>query len=193
MDTLRKDISFALRGLAKSPGFVAIIVATLGLGIGANVAIFTVVDGMMLEALPYQDPRGIVRLWDAKPSQGWDESSISAVNFRDWQERNRTFDDLAIFQSKSYNLSDEGEPERIIGIATSANLLRILGRAPAFGRDFREVEDDQGAEPVVILSDPLWQRRFAGDPAIVGTTIRIDGIAHTVVGVMPKYFFFPSP
>ncbi len=106
MDTLRKDVSFALRGLARSPGFVAVIVATLGLGIGANVAIFTVVDGMMLEALPYRDSRGVVRIWDTKLSQGWDESSISPLNFRDWQERNRTFEDMAIFQGRSY------QPER---------------------------------------------------------------------------------
>jgi putative ABC transport system permease protein len=193
MDTLRKDVSFALRGLARSPGFVAVIVATLGLGIGANVAIFTVVDGMMLEALPYRDSRGVVSIWDTKLSQGWDEASISPLNFRDWQERNRTFEDMAIFQGRSYNLSDEGEPERILGVATTANVFGIVGRAPSLGRDFREQEDDPGAEPVVIVSDRLWLRRFAGDPAIVGSTLRLDGVAHTVVGIMPPRFFFPEP
>ena len=192
MDTLRKDVSFALRGLARSPGFVAVIVATLGLGIGANVAIFTVVDGMMLEALPYRDPRGVVRIWDTKLSQGWDESSISPLNFRDWQERNRTFEDMAIFQGRSFNLSDESEPERIVGVTTTANVFGIVGVAPSLGRDFREQEDDPGADPVVIVSDRLWQRRFAGNPAIVGSTLRLDGAAHTVVGIMPARFFFPS-
>ncbi len=152
MDTLRKDVSFALRGLARSPGFVAVIVATLGLGIGANVAIFTVVDGMMLEALPYRDPRGVVRIWDTKLSQGWDESSISPLNFRDWQERNRTFDDMAIFQGRSYNLSDEGEPERIRRDRHHRQRVRDPRAArPSLGRDFR----DAGGRP---------RRRAGGDP-----------------------------
>jgi putative ABC transport system permease protein len=193
MDNLRKDLAFALRNLFRSPGFVAVIVATLGLGIGANVAIFTVVDGMLLEALPYRDAERVVRIWDIKPSQGWDQASISPLNFRDWKERSRSFEDLAIFNNRSYNLSDEGDPERIVGAATSANLLRILGRAPAAGRDFRAEEDQPGASPVVVLSDRLWQRRFAGDPGVVGSTLRLDGIAHTVVGVMPAGFFFPDP
>jgi putative ABC transport system permease protein len=193
MDTLRKDVWFALRGLARSPGFVAVIVATLGLGIGVNVAMFTVVDGMLLEALPYRDAERVVRIWDAKPSQGWNQSSISPLNFRDWQERSRTFSDLAIFQGRSYNLSDEGEPERIQGTAASANLFRLLGRSPALGRDFRPEEDAPGAAPVVMISDRLWQRRFAGNPAVVGSTLKLDGVAHTVVGVMPPRFFFPEP
>ena len=159
MDTLRKDVSFALRGLARSPGFVAVIVATLGLGIGANVAIFTVVDGMMLEALPYRDPRGVVRIWDTKLSQGWDESSISPLNFRDWQERNRTFEDMAIFQGRSLNLSDESEPERILGIATTANVFGIVGRGAvaraglprAGGRSRRRAGGDR-ERPVVAAA-----------------------------------------
>ena len=137
MDTLRQDVSFALRGLAKSPGFVAVIVATLGLGIGLNVAMFTVVNGMLLEALPYRDAERVVRILDIKPSQGWDHASVSSVNFRDWQERTRTFSELALFQNRGYNLSEQGEPERIQGTAITANVFRLLGRSPALGRDFR--------------------------------------------------------
>ncbi len=147
---------------------------------------------MMLEALPYRDARGVVRIWDTKLSQGWDQSSISPLNFRDWQERNRTFEDMAIFQGRSLNLSDESEPERIVGIASTANVFRIVGVAPSLGRDFREQEDDPGADPVVIVSDRLWQRRFAGNPAIVSSTLRLDGLVHTVVGIMPAQFFFPN-
>jgi hypothetical protein len=160
MDSLRKDLAFALRNLFRSPGFVAVIVATLGLGIGANVATFTVVDGMLVEALPYRDADRVVRIWDIKPSQGWDSASLSALNFRDWEERSRSFEGMAIFQNRSYNLSDsdladgDGEPERIVGAATSADLFRVLGRAPAAGRDFRLDEDRPGADPVVVLSDP---------------------------------------
>src|SRR5262249_28271291 len=137
MDTLRKDISFALRGLARSPGFVAVIVVTLGLGIGLNVAMFTVVNGMLLKALPYRDAERVLRIWDIKPSQGWDHASVSPVNFRDWQERTRTFSELTLFQNRGYNLSGEGEPERIEGTATTANVFELLGRSPALGRDFR--------------------------------------------------------
>ena len=193
MDTLWKDIVFALRGLARSPGFVAVIVLTLALGIGANVAIFTVVDGMLLEALPYRETDRVVRIWDTKPSQGWDEASLSVPNFLDWQERSRSFDDMAVFQSRSYNLRDEGEPERIVGVATTTNLLALLGNPPVFGRDFRPEEDDPGVAPVVVLSDRLWQRRFAGNPGVVGSTLRLDGVEHTVVGVAPPGFFFPDP
>jgi len=193
MDTLLKDLAFALRNLRRSPGFVAVILATLALGVGANVAIFAVVDGMLVEALPYADAQRVVRIWDTKPSQGWDEASISSLNFVDWKERSRSFEDMAIFQSRSYNLSGDGEPERIEGTAGSANLLRLLGREPATGRDFRDEEDDPGAAPVVVLSDRLWQRRFAGDPGVVGSTLRLDGVPHTVAGIMPAGFFFPGP
>jgi putative ABC transport system permease protein len=193
MDTLRKDVAFALRALTRSPGFVAVIVVTLALGIGANVAIFTVVDGMLLETLPYADPERVVRIWDAKPSQGWDQASISVPNFLDWKERNRTFDDMAVVRSRSYNLSDEGRPERIVGLATTANLFRLLGRTPSIGRDFHDGEDAPGAPPVAVLSDRLWRRRFAADPAVLGSSLRIDGVEHTVIGVAPAGFFFPDP
>ncbi len=193
METLWQDLRYGFRMLARNPGFTAVAVLTLALGIGANASIFSVVNGILLGPLPYPEPDRLVRLHASKPSEGWADISISYPNFLDWREQNKSFEGMSIYDSRSFNLTGEGEPERLRGLAASANLFSVLGRSPAQGRAFRAGEDRPGADRVAVLSHGLWERRFGADPDLIGRTLILDGVAHTVVGIMPDDFIFPSP
>ncbi|MFZ0062957.1 MAG: ABC transporter permease, partial [Pyrinomonadaceae bacterium] len=190
METLLKDLRYGIRGLLKRPGFTAVAIVTLALGIGANTAIFSVVNAVVLRPLPYAEPDQLVTLWETMP--GNDRRSVAPGNFVDWHSQNETFQDIAATFSGNFNLTSDSDPERIDGATITSNLMSILGVPAQLGRTFQPDDDDHQDRSVVILSDGLWKRRFGADRSVVGRTITIDEIPHTVVGVMPGGFQFPA-
>jgi putative ABC transport system permease protein len=177
--------------LLKNWSVTAIIVVVLALGIGANTAIFSVVNAALLRPLPYADPDSLVRLSEDSPNVP--QMSISYPNFLDWREQNRVFSGIAAMQFRSLNLTGKDEPERLAGRAVSAELFDVLGVKPALGRSFYSEEDRQGASPVCIVSNGLWQRRFGSDPALVGKQITLSGASYTVIGVLPASYAYGTP
>ena len=186
MSTLWQDLKYGLRMLGRNPGFAAVAVITLALGIGANTAIFSVVSGVLLSPLPYPEPERLVALY-SKTAQ-FDRSSISYPNFLDWVRDNRSFVALAGYRGEDYNLTGMGEPERVPAEMVSASFFSLLGVKPAIGRTFLATDDQVGASPVVLISAGLWKRRFSSSPDAVGKTITLDGTGYTIVGVIPPGF-----
>jgi putative ABC transport system permease protein len=191
MNTLLQDIRFAVRMLAKNSSVTAIIVVVLALGIGANTAIFSVVNAALLRPLPYADPDRLVRLSEDSPNVPG--MSISYPNFLDWREQNKVFSGIAAMQFRSLNLTGNDEPERLAGRAVSAELFDVLGVKVAQGRSFVPEEDRPGANPVCIISNGLWQRRFGSDPGIVNKQITLSGTSYTVIGVLPASYAYGTP
>lgn len=187
-----QDIRYGARVLFKNPGFTVIAVIALALGIGANTAIFTVVNAVLLRALPYKDPDRLLMVWEDASKIGFPNNTPSPANFIDWRDQNQLFEGMAATHRQTFNLTGIGEPERIDGRRVSSNLFALLGVDPQLGRAFIADEDKPGANNVVILSNRLWRRRFAADASIVGKTLTLNGQAFTVVGVMPQRFEFPS-
>jgi putative ABC transport system permease protein len=177
--------------LLKNPGFAFVAVIALALGIAANAAIFSVVNAVLLRSLPYDEPERLIVLRENKLPQ-FPEFSVSPGNFLDWQKQNTVFEKLAAVRGFAYNLVDTGEPERLRGARVSAGLFEMLGVKPAQGRTFLAEEDQPGHESVVILSHSLWQRRFGGDPNILGRAISLNASSYTVIGIMPPTFQFPD-
>jgi putative ABC transport system permease protein len=192
-DTVKQDLRQAVRVLVKNPGFALVAMLTLALGIGANTAIFSVVDAVLLRPLPYPDPGRLVVVWEANPEKQAPRMYAAPPNLRDWRERSRSFDRLGAFTARSYTASGDGEAEQIHGVRVTEDTLAALGVAPMLGRGFSAEDDRPGAAPVAIVSHGLWQRRFGGDPSIVGRTVALDGRSYTLVGVMPQRFRFPQP
>jgi predicted permease len=192
---LKQDIGTALRGLRRAPGFALVALATLALGIGGNVAVFSVVRSVLLRPLPYDRPEQLVQLWtDVRAAGGRAEPEwLSPAQFRDWRDNNTTFAGLTVWQGWGPNLTGSGDPELLTGAGVTWNFLDVLGVDVAMGRDFVQADDDAGAAPVVILTDGLWRRRFNADPAIVGQPIQLSGEPWTVVGVLPATFRAPFP
>jgi putative ABC transport system permease protein len=191
MSLLWQDVRYGARGLMKSPGFTLVAVLTLALGIGANTAVFSVVHAVLLRSLPYGQADRLVAVWahDTKAQDDHSYFSISAVN--DFRAQNRSFESLTGFSPRwSFNLKGEGEPERIYGFFASANFLETLGVAPLRGRSFTAEDDQAGAPRSAILSYGLWQRRFGGDPNLVGRAINLDDGPVTVIGILPAGFQF---
>jgi putative ABC transport system permease protein len=189
---LRQDLRYGLRMLVKNPGFTIIAVITLALGIGANSAIFSVVNTVLLRPLPYKNPEELVMVWEDASHMGFPRDTPAAANYIDWRDQNQVFDDMAAMAQESFNLTGVGEPERLDGRRVSGSLFSLLGVAPQLGRAFLAEEDQPGNNRVVILSHGLWQRRFGSDPQIVGRPLSLNGESFTVVGVMPRQFQFPS-
>lgn len=186
------DLRYAFRQLTNNPGFTIVAVLTLALGIGATTAIFSIAYSVVLRPLPFGEPERLVALWTRVPKVGDRPVFVCAADYRDWREQNRVFEDIALVQRvANFNLTGDGEPERLQGALVSANLFPVLRVEPLLGRVFRETENAIGHDLVVLLSYGLWQRRFGGDPDIVGKTIRLNGIPHTVVGIMGKEFRYP--
>jgi predicted permease len=176
-----QDVRYGLRILAKNPGFTAIAVLTLALGIGANTALFSVVNGVLLNPLPFPNPNELVAVYTKSPN--FQESSISYPNFLDWQKDNHSFASLSAFRTDDFNLTGAGEPERVHIHMISAEFFSALGMQPILGRTFRPEEDKAGAGPVAILSDGLWNRKFGSAQDVLGKNITLNGKAHAIVGV----------
>ncbi len=189
MNSLWQDIRYGLRMLAKNPGFTAIAMLTLALGIGANTAIFSVVNSVLLRPLPFAQSSRIVTIGESLPGFS-NTMPMNAPDYRAFSERQRTFETLAIYGNKHFDLSGEGRPERVEGARISSSLFPLLGVQPAVGRAFTK-DEEQAGHNIVILSSGLWKRRFGGDPSILGQTVALDRVPYTVVGVMPAGFEFP--
>jgi putative ABC transport system permease protein len=192
MNNLWQDLRYGARMLAKKPGFTAIAVVTLALGIGATTAIFSVVNAVLLRSLAFEEPEKLIKVWGNTAKNPQDKVPTSSPNFRDWREQSGSFSNMAAYFEFAFNLTGTDEPERVAGAPASAELFPTLGIKPALGRSFTADEDKPGADNVVVLSHGLWQRRFGSDPNIVGRTIALDGNAVTIIGVMPQGFYFPS-
>ena len=186
LETLLQDLRFGVRILLKNPGFTLVAVLTLALGIGANTAIFSVVNKVLLKPLPYADPQQLVSV--AEFLHG--EESRGDVEYVHWQAESKAFDHLAAYIPDSITLTGRGEPERLDAVRATANLFPLLGVAPQLGRAFTPEEDRPGAAPVVILSHAFWQRGFGADPGVIGQSLRLDGESRLVIGVMPPGFKF---
>jgi predicted permease len=192
METLWQDLRYAARSLAKSPGFALFAIAVIALGIAANTAIFSVVDAVLLRALPYRNPDQLVMLWEDASFVGFPHNTPAPGNYADWKAQNHVFEDVAGMRFSSFSLTGDGDPEQIQGPAVTANLFPILGVKPSLGRVFSEEEDRPGAPHVVILSHGLWLRRFGADPQIIRKDLLLNDEKYTVVGVMPRGFTFPD-
>ncbi len=191
MQTLWQDFRYAVRMLFKKPAVTIMAILTLAIGIGANTAIFSVVNGVLLRPLPYKDPDRLAMVWMDNSRINVSEDWHSYPNYVDYRTQTQTFEDIAMFNNMSLNLTGEGEPERIVGAHVSSNLFPLLGVEAALGRTFTAEEDVDGKDKVVLLGYGLWQRRFAGDKDILGKSIYLSGEPRVVVGVMPKGFAFP--
>ena len=187
-----RDLRYAVRRLRESPGFALTTALTLALGIGANTAMFSVVDSILLRSLPYKDPESLVVVWEKRSK---DQHSVaSEANYVDWRNQNLAFSRLSAFATSGFNLSGAGQAERVDGVNTTWDMLPMLGAAPAVGRAFQPQDDRPGAPRTAILSYGLWQRKFGGDPAVIGRAITVNGGPATIIGVMPRNFrFFYSP
>jgi len=189
MEKVLQDIRYAGRRLARTPGFTLVALITLALGIGANTAIFSVVHGVLLRPLPFQDPDRLFVLWARHTST--DRYPLQLPEFCDYRDQNRTLESIAAFGNWNPNITGDGPAERVSGLRVSGNFFATLGMPAAAGRTLAATDDTPGQEKVVVLTYGLWQRRFGGDPAIVGRPLTLNGEPFTVVGVMPHDFFFP--
>jgi len=193
VEAFAQDIRFALRMLRKNPGFIAVVVLTLALGIGANTAVFSVVDAVLLRPLPFADPDRLMMVWEDASFMGFPQNTPAPANFVDWKKQNHVFADMAALADRTVNLTGDGEPEMQEGEAATWNVFSLLGVRPALGRTFLPEEDRPDGPKVVLLGHGLWKRRFGAGPDVVGREILINGEKHTVVGVMPPGFHFPFP
>lgn len=191
METFFKELRYGIRSLLKHPGFTAIAVVTLALGIGANTAMFSVINGVLLRPLPYHDPDRLVTIWEESPQRGMFQLPVSYANFRDWVDQNSVFEQISAYTFTNLNLTGAGEPVRLLTVRSSDNLFSLVGAAPRLGRAFLAEEDKDGANRVVILGHALWQSRFGSDSAIVGESLTLNNQSYTVVGIMSPNFQFP--
>src|SRR5262245_55093135 len=190
METLLQDTRYALRSLLKDRAVSAIVVACLALGIGINATLFSVVDGVLIQPLPFAAPERLVRLNETFERRNIRRAGVSYPDLRNWKDAATSFETIGAMTAPSLASADSGEPQRLLGAAISWDMFPMLGVPPALGRLFGPQDDRPGAEPVVILSDDIWQRRYQGDRSIIGRRVSVDGKPHTVVGVMPPKFAF---
>ena len=190
MEKLLKDVRYAVRGLVKRPGFTVIALITLALGIGANTAIFSVVNAVLLRPLPFRDPEQLVIVWEDAAFAGFPRNTPAPANYVDWKNQNQSFADMAATAEVSFNLTGDAEPERVTAYAVTANFFPLFGVQPLLGRSFLPEEDRPGSNKVVVLSYSLWQTRYGGDAQILNRDILLNGEKHSVVGVMPANFQF---
>ena len=192
LEDLMEDALYGLRMLRKNPAFAATAILTLALGIGANTAIFSVVNTVLLRPLPYKDADRLVTVWGYNRARGFDADQVSPLDFADWRSQNHVFEGMAASTDTQYTLTGQGEPELITAYAFSADYFRVLGTAPFLGRTFLPEEEEPGQNHVTVLSYSFWQKRFGGDRGLVGKDILLNGAPYTVVGVMPPAFQYPS-
>ncbi len=190
METLIKDIRYGVRGLLKRPGFTVIALITLALGIGANTAIFSVVNAVLLRPLQFRDPEQLVVVWEEAAFAGFPTNTPAPANYIDWKNQNQSFSDMSAAATASFNLTGDGEPERIAANSVNANFFQVFGVQPLLGRGFLPEEDRPGGSKVAVLSYHLWQSRYGGDRNVINREIVLNGEKHAVVGVMPAGFHF---
>jgi putative ABC transport system permease protein len=192
MDRLLQDLRYAVRTLLHNPGFAALTILCLALGIGVNSTIFSVVDTVAIRPLPFHDPDKLVGLYTTHQANGIDRGNVSYRDLQDWKARTRAFAEIAAVSGRSLTLADTDEPERFTGATITANMFPMLGIQPILGRQIRPEEDTPGGPRVLMLSHGVWQRRYASDPSVIGRTITVNGSPHTVIAVMPPKFQFPE-
>jgi putative ABC transport system permease protein len=185
-----QDCLYAARTLRKHPAFALLAILTLALGIGASSTIFSALNTVVMEPLPYHDPDRLVRLWESNLKQNRPENPVSVPNFQDWQKQQTDFEQLAAAELTTFNLTGNGEPQRIPALRITANLIPTLGVAPVLGRSFLPEEETSGHNRVALMSYGLWQRQFGGDPSVVNKSVQLNGETYTVAGVMPRGFQF---
>jgi putative ABC transport system permease protein len=197
MRNIGQDLKYGVRVLLKSPGFSAAAVIVLALGIGANTAIFSVVNAVLLRPLPFRDPSRIAMIYHVPPQKsfpGMKIFSVSPANFLDWRAQSQAFDSMAIFHGTTMTVTGKDQPEALSGLVVSSEFFSALGATPLLGRTFTPEEDRSGHSDVVVLTHPLWQTRFGGDPQVVGKTLSFNGRAYSIIGVLPAgfHFFYPG-
>jgi putative ABC transport system permease protein len=190
MANLLKDIRYGLRSLLRQPAFTLIVVFSLALGIGANTAIFTLVKAVLLTPLQFTEADRLVTIWEGNTANHVTHDDVAVANFVDWKAQNNVFTEMAALGFRSFNITGDGEPEKVQAYGATANFFPLLGVTPALGRNFLPEEDQRNGAKVAILSDGLWQRRYGGDRGIVGRDILLNDQKHTVIGVMPADFRF---
>lgn len=189
---MTSDLRQALRTLAANPGFAAVVILTLALAIGVNSTIFSVVNGVLLRPLDYEDPEELVVLWESNPQQGQPQSEVSTATYLDWREQTTTFDNIGAYRYRGFTLADGEDVELVSSVELSPAVFDVLGRQPEVGRVFEPAEEQRGNEALVILSHGAWLRRFGQDPGVIGRNVRFDGQPFEIVGVMPADFRFPA-
>jgi hypothetical protein len=193
MTTLLHDLRFALRSLGRSRGFTAAAILCLGLGVGVNSTVFSLVNALLLRPFPFHEPDRVVTLYSAHERRGLTEGSVSRLDLADWEAGTRaTVEEIVAFHSRGFAVEGPTETERVVGSSVSVRLFAMLGVRPALGRAFLPGEAVEGGARVVVLSDALWRRRFSADPGIVGRSVTVNGMPYEVVGVMPPRFKFPE-
>ena len=190
LDILGQDLRYTTRTLARSPGFTATVIVVAALGVGATTATFSITDHVLVRPLPFPDSERLTNLWQTTP--GYGRLELSPANYRDWRSASRSFEAMAAYVSTSWSLLGEGDPERIEGTKATADLFPLLGTRPLLGRVFTEADDREGAPGTLLLSYGLWQRRFGGDPRVLGRKVILDDAPYLVIGVMPRAFLFPN-
>jgi predicted permease len=190
MDNLLKDLRYGFRSLLKQPAFTVIAVLTLALGIGANTAIFSVVNAVLLRALPFPEPDRLVMIWEDASFAGFPRNTPAPANYADWKAQNHVFTEVAALDQRSFNITGDGEPEKVEAYAVTANFFPLLGVQPLLGRSIQPDEDKPGAGKVVVISYGLWQQRYGGESNVIGRELLLNGEKHTVIGVMPSRFQF---
>jgi len=193
METVLKDVRYGVRSLLKTPAFTAVALVVLALAIGANTAIFTVVNGVLLRPLPYPDSERLVMLWETNPrfQIGIDTLPVAAGDFVDWREQNNSFEQVCAFGATHLNLNGVGEPERISAASVSPSFFRLMKVQPKLGRFFQDEDEEPGKDRVVVISYALWQKRFGGQADAIGRTLNLDGEAYAIIGIAPEGFQFP--
>jgi len=191
IDNLLQDVRHAIRALARQPGFAAIVVLCLALGIGANTAIFSVLNSIVLRPLSYEDPGRLTMVWETFRTRNMMTGGVSYPNLAEWRARNEVFEEIGAFRPERHTLTGVEVPERLVGARVTAEFFRVLRVDAAVGRTFSPADDLEGADNVVVMSDSLWRRHFGGDPSAIGRSVTLDGAPFTIVGVLPPGFEFP--
>jgi putative ABC transport system permease protein len=191
---MSRDLRYAIRSLSKDRGFAAMVALSLAVGIGANTAIFSLVNGVLLRPLDYREPERLVAISQASPKflKLYPALPIDIASLLEWRKQSTSFESLGAYQNTALTLTGSGQPESITGAAVSANFFHVLGVGPRLGREFLENEDRRGQDQVVMIADSLWRRRFQADAGIVGRKIMLDAKPFVVIGVLPPGFQFPK-
>jgi putative ABC transport system permease protein len=192
MKNLIKDLRFGIRGLLKNPGFTLVAVATLALGIGANTAIFSIVNAVLLRVLPFKEPDRLVMVWERRANSGRANLPISGHEFVAWRERAHSFEALTLWQPDGLNLTGRGDPLTVEAAEASADFFSVIGVSPLLGRTFAPGEDKAGGAKIAVLSQKLWSQRFGADRSIVNQNIILNDQSYTVIGVMPSLELMPD-